>query len=148
MRSKTSAALILLGTFVLGAITGVVAYSLYRVNADAPAAKASSRPPRRDIVEDLARDIPLDPDQKEKLRSIIGKTRERFREIHKQTGPQFQAIREEGWDELRRILRPEQKARFEEIVRALDSRFGRRSPGEKSSGEKPAAEKPPSEKSR
>ena len=122
MRSKTSAAFMLFGTFALGGVTGVVGHSLYRSHVDAPTAKAASRPQRPDIVEELARNIPLDPDQKDKLRVIIGKTRERFRELHKQTGPQFQAIRNEGWDELRPLLRPDQRARFEEIVRGLDSR--------------------------
>jgi hypothetical protein len=125
MQSKASAGLMLLGTFVLGAITGVVGNSLYRSTVETPTARAASRP-RRDIVEDLARDIPLDPDQKEKLRVIIGKTRERFRELHKQTGPQFQAIRDEGWDEIRRFLRDDQKARFETIIRDMDNRMNER----------------------
>jgi len=138
MRSRTSASLVLFGTFLLGGITGVVGYSLFRSHVDAPTARAASPRSRPDIVEDLARDIPLDSDQKDKVRVIIGKTRERFRDLHKQTGPQFKAIRDEGWDELRRILREDQKVRFEELIRTMETRMDgrRRSYNDKSSSQR------------
>ena len=123
MQSKTSATFLLVGTFLLGGVTGAVSYSIYRTHLDAQRPKVSQRPsPRHDIVEELGRDIPLDPDQKDKLRVIIGKTRERYHELHLQTGPQFQKIRNEGREEIRLILRDDQKARFEAILRDIDSR--------------------------
>ena len=123
MQSRTSAAFLLVGTFLLGGITGGVSYSLYRRHFSPEQPRASQRPGGRpNIVEDLARDLSLDPDQKEKLKVIIGKTRERYRELHKQMGPDFQKIRNEGDEEIRRILRDDQKPRFETILREIASR--------------------------
>ena len=120
MQSKTSATFLLVGTFLLGGVTGGVSYSIYRGHFSPEPPRASQRPAGRpNVVEDLARDLSLDPDQKEKLKVIIGKTRERYRELHKQMGPDFQKIRNEGDEEIRGILRPDQKVRFEAILRDI-----------------------------
>ena len=145
MQSKTSATFLLVGTFLLGGITGAVSYSIYRKQVEAAPPQASQRPQRRDIVEQLATDLSLDPDQKEKLKVIIGKTRERYRALHGQMGPEFQKIRNEGDEEIRRILRDDQKPRFETILREIASRrkgFGDRTPGSPPSSPRPLA--PPS----
>jgi len=115
----------LLAAFVLGAITGAVGYAVYASHF-APRWGAGRGSPRHDMVEQLARDIPLDADQKAKLREILDRTRKRFAALRAQYEPQTGAIRSEGRDEIRSILRPEQQARFEEIVREMDRRRERR----------------------
>jgi hypothetical protein len=133
MQSKTSAAFLLVGTFLLGGITGGVSYSIYRGHFRPESVRAAQRPGggRSNIVEDLARDLSLDPDQKEKLKVIIGKTRERYRELHKQMGPEFQKIRNEGDEEIRGILRPDQKVRFGEILRDIAARRNSKGGGDR-----------------
>jgi hypothetical protein len=132
MQSKTSAAFLLVGTFLLGGVTGGVSYSIYRGYFRPEPAFAAQRPAGRpNVVEDLARDLSLDPDQKEKLKVIIGKTRERYRELHKQMGPDFQKIRNEGDEEIRGILRPDQKVRFEEILRDIAARRSNKGGGDR-----------------
>jgi hypothetical protein len=101
----------LLGIFALGAVTGAVGHSLYSSHVNPP----ESRRPHRDTVEELARDIPLDAAQKEQLRTIVGKSRARFQDLRQQ-------IRNQGRDEIRGILRDDQHARFEEIMREWDRR--------------------------
>ena len=119
MRSRTMAALLILGTFVLGAVTGAVGFSLYRTRAEA--ATATSRQ-KADIVERLAHDLQMDAAQKTKLKMIMDKTRERFRAVHDEVAPRFDAIRTEGRQEIRQILRADQVTRFEEVLRDMDSR--------------------------
>lgn len=114
MRSKTSAALLLVLSFVMGSIAGAVAFNLYRNHV------AAAGP--HDIVAELAQDLKLDEAQKDKLRLIMNQTRERFRALSKQMEPQFQAIRDESNREIRQILRDDQKANFEKVIQALDQR--------------------------
>ena len=127
MKSKTTATFLLIGTFLLGAVTGAVSVSLYTTQGESAGARnGGPRPPRRDMVEDLARDLKMDAEQKEKLRVILNKTGERFKQLHGEVGPRFNTVREEGRQEIRTILRDDQKPRFEEIMRDIDSRRHKR----------------------
>lgn len=123
MTSKTSAALLLVGVFLLGGVTGAVSYSLYRTHAEASTPK-NPPPPLgpRDFTEKLAKDLNLGPEQKEKLKVIIGETRDRFRSMREQFRPQYDAIRLGSNQKIREILREDQKARFEEIIREMEKR--------------------------
>ena len=122
MKSRTGAALLLLGVFLLGSITGAVSYSLYLANAEASSHKRPERTSPHDIVQDLAEGLKLDPEQKEKLKVIIDQSRERFRTISQQVRPQYDAIRQETREQMRQILREDQKAKFEEIIQKMDAR--------------------------
>jgi uncharacterized membrane protein len=127
MKSRTSAALLLVGVFLLGGITGAVSYSLYRADVEASSQKRAERTSPHDIIQDLAEGLKLDPAQKEKLKVIIDQSRERFRAISLQVRPQYDAIRQETRDQMRHILREDQKAKFEEIIQQMDA--GRKNRG-------------------
>src|SRR5262249_42270018 len=100
MRSRTTAALLILGTFALGVVSGAVGFSLYRTRAEA--ATRSTREKGQDIVERLAHDLQMDAAQKARLKVIMDKTRERFRAVHDEVAPRFDAIRAPG---RRRVAR-------------------------------------------
>jgi len=122
MKSKTSATLMLILTFILGGIAGAVAYSIYDTHVAAPARRAGARSAPHNIVEEMARGLSLDADQKEKLKVIISKSRERYRSLSVQFRPQYDVIRDETRNEIRQILTEEQKARFDKKVREIDER--------------------------
>lgn len=129
MNSKTSAALLLVGVFLLGAITGAVSHSLYRRHTEAASSKVGRRPPgTHDITEELARGLNLDPAQKENLKIIVSQSRDRYRTLATQFRPQYEAIRKETREQIRQILREDQKARFEENIQEIDKRLSGRSP--------------------
>jgi Spy/CpxP family protein refolding chaperone len=44
----------------------------------------------------------------------------RYKAIHDQTVPQYDAAREQARDELRAVLTPEQRQKFEAFLRRLD----------------------------
>ncbi len=131
MKSRTGAALVLVGIFLLGGITGAVSYSLYRTHVEASAPKRPARSSPHEIAQELAEGLNLDASQKEKLKTIIGQSRERFRAISLQVRPQYEVIRQETREQMRQILREDQKARFEEIIREIDAKhknYGPRPP--------------------
>lgn len=133
MKSKTSAAILILGTFLLGSVSGAVSFSLYRNYVNASTPKKASRPSGpHDICEELARGLNMDSAQKEKLAVIVNQSRDRYRALSKQFRPQYDAIRAETRQEMRQILHENQKARFEELIQEMDSRrSGRRPPNSK-----------------
>ena len=125
MRSKLSIVLLGILIFALGGVAGAVSFYIYREHNRAPAAKAGSLP--RDIVEDMARELKLDAQQKEKLRVIFRESRKRFRALNEQFRPlygnldgqfrpQWEKIRDETDGQVRTILRLDQKAHFEEFL--------------------------------
>lgn len=132
MKSKTNAAFLLLGTFLLGGIAGAASFSLYQshVKATGPKSVAPRHPGSHDIVEELARGLEMDAAQKEKLRTIISQSRDKYRALSKQFRPQYDAIRAQTRQEMRQILHENQKARFEQIIEEMDSRH-------KNSGKRP-----------
>ncbi len=122
MRSKTSATLMLVLIFSLGVVAGAISDHLYQTRMRS----VDGRPPGRlgphDIVEDMAKDLKLSPDQKEKLRGIVLQSRERYRALSVQFRPQYDAIRNETNQQIRQILTDDQKVRFEALVKEIDER--------------------------
>jgi hypothetical protein len=134
MKSKTSAALLLILTFMLGGVMGGVSYSLYQHQMSGPTSR-----PRRDPVNDLAKALNLDAGQKETLHKIMDRSRERYRELdqqmrrqyettRQQMRPQYDVIRTESRQEIRQILREDQKARFEEYLKEMARQRREREP--------------------
>ena len=128
MKSKLNVLLLGILIFALGGLAGAVSFSIYREHNRAPAAKAASLP--RDIVEDMAQELSLDAQQKEKLRVIFGESRKRFHGLNEQFRPlyenlnsqympQWEKVRDETDDQVRKMLRPDQKAHFEEFLKKV-----------------------------
>jgi hypothetical protein len=129
MRSKTSATLMLVLTFLLGCVAGSIGNHLYETHIKNTAARPGVRPAPRDIVEEMGRDLNLSTDQKEKLKGIVQQSREHYRALSTQFRPQYDVIRNETNQQIRQILNEEQKARFEKTIKEMDERHkGRERP--------------------
>jgi len=116
MKSKTSAALLLVLTFLLGGVAGAVSYSLYQNHV---AANSRYNNPR-DIVNVLAQNLSLDAKQKDTLKGIIDQSRDRYRVLSVQFRPQYETIRNETRQQIRQILHEDQRARFEDFLKDTD----------------------------
>ena len=129
MRTRTSATLMLLLTFLLGGLAGGLSYHLYRgrISRDSPRTGTRSAP--RDIVKEMSKDLGLDAAQQDKLRDIIKASRERYRSLSERVRPEFDQIRNDSRTEIRQMLRDDQKARFEERLKEIDKRHRSRSYG-------------------
>ncbi len=122
MKSKTSATLLIVLTFLLGAVAGAAGYYLVDRQVLAQGSRNLERTPPHNIVDELAKGLSLDSQQKDQLKVIVDKSREQYRALSAQSRPQFDAIREQTRQEIRLILTDEQKDRFAKIVKDLDER--------------------------
>jgi hypothetical protein len=127
MKSKLNIVLLGILIFALGGVAGAVSFYIYWEHR-APAAKETSLP--QDIVGEMARVLSLDAQQKEQLRLIFGESRNRFHALNAQFQPlyanlngqflpQWEKVRNETDDQVRRMLRPDQRARFEDFLRKV-----------------------------
>ena len=135
MRSKTSAALLLVGIFLLGGVAGGLTHYIYQNHLATAAPPRPRIENRHDIVEEMARSLNLDASQKEQLKQIVQQSRERYNALSVQFRPQYEKIRAETNEAIRAILRPDQRQHFEETIEKMDGR--RRTRARESAADQP-----------
>jgi Spy/CpxP family protein refolding chaperone len=132
--AKRRAALWVAVVFVLGAALGGVFGYLYGhrsivAAANPPLSEAQRRAQR---VEQLTQELGLTNDQKQQLDSTLSQLHAEYKSIHDQSNQQLNSsmdqARQKGRDQIRAILTPEQKPKFEEFLRRLDEERKRNAP--------------------
>ena len=110
--------------FLLGAaLGGTLGYVFANSHIHAaPPPQLSDTAKRQQKVEELTRELSLTPEQAQQADSIIADIQTQFRAIRAQTDPQVEEARQKGRDRMRAILTPEQKPKFEEVLRRLDEK--------------------------
>ena len=107
--------------FLLGAAAGVMIGYGYAhrsvAAANAPAPEAERRAKR---VAQLTGELSLSSDQAKQLDGILLQWHNEVKAIHDQSETQIEQLRQKGRDEIRAILTPEQKPKFEEFLWKLD----------------------------
>lgn len=78
------------------------------------------------LVNRLTRELNLTADQQEKLTTILKDMQQKFAAVRQQMTPQFEQIRNQGHDQIRQMLTPEQRPKFEEFLRRLEADRRRR----------------------
>ncbi len=132
--AKQRAALWVAVVFVLGAaLGGVFGYFYGHRSTVAAANPPLSEPQRRaQRVEQLTQVLGLTNDQKQQLDSALSQLHAEYKSIHDQSNEQLDAKMEEarkkGRDQMRAILTPEQRPKFEEILKRLDEERKRNAP--------------------
>lgn len=106
--------------FAAGAVTG----ALFIKKSTPPPVpqKPAERVPSPIIVqqrflERLDKELQLSPDQRSHLEKVFAESRERMKILWDLIGPEMDAELREVRDKIRSELRPEQRARFEELVK-------------------------------
>lgn len=114
MKSKASIVLLGILIFLLGGIAGAVSNSLYQEYLKAAFIKARSQP--IDIIGGIAKELDLDAQQTESLKTIFDKSRERGIALSQEIWPKYQNIFKETEQQIKDILRNDQKALYEEFL--------------------------------
>jgi hypothetical protein len=117
---RLAAALIAAGIFATGAAAGVAFDRLVLSEACEPRHRRPRAP--GELLERYRKQLDLDGEQARAVGEILER---RFREadaIMSRVDPDMEAIRQHSNDEIRAVLRPEQHARFAEIVRKQEER--------------------------
>jgi hypothetical protein len=81
------------------------------------------------LVRRLSRDLKLSDEQVQQLNQIYDDSEKQYGQLQQQIQPQAQALRQQTTDRIRKILNPDQAAKFEEIVRRREEERMRRRRG-------------------
>jgi hypothetical protein len=128
MKSKWGIALSWILVFLLGAVAGSVSHSIYQERIK-PTIATATPPKRESIVNRMAREFNLDEQQQDSLKSIFAQSIQRYRMLGQQYRPQWETIRKETDDQIKKILRPDQRSKYEEFLKkAYAPPPGRRPP--------------------
>jgi Spy/CpxP family protein refolding chaperone len=106
--------------FVLGAaLGGVVGYIIAHQRVSA--STSMSEPERRaHRVAQLTSELGLTSEQEQRLDAILLQVHSQFKVIHEQADAQIDQARQKGRDQIRAILTPEERPRFEELLKRMD----------------------------
>jgi Spy/CpxP family protein refolding chaperone len=120
--SATTKAALWVGTvFLLGAALGGVLGYLSAHRTASAANPPMSEPERRARrVGQLTRELSLTPAQSQQLDAILLQRHAEAKVIRDQTDAQIDQVHQKGRQQIREILTPEQKPKFEEFLKRLD----------------------------
>jgi Spy/CpxP family protein refolding chaperone len=129
-RSATTKAALWVGAvFLLGAALGGVLGYLSAHRTASAANPPMSEPQRRARrVEQLTRELSLTPAQSQQVDAILMQRHAEAKAIHDQTDAQIDQVHQKGRQQIREILTPEQKPKFEEFLKRLDEEKKRNAP--------------------
>jgi uncharacterized membrane protein len=117
MKSKLCIALLWILVFLLGGVAGAVSHYLYREHVNPTPPPKTARKSPEQIIDEMARFLKLDVQQKEQLKVIFDESIKRYRALNQEYRPQFRTIRNETDEKIKNILRDDQKLRFQEWIK-------------------------------
>jgi len=115
--------------FLLGAaVGGMGGYVCARRSVSAAPAPLPEPERRARRVHELTQELGLSSDQAKQLDGILEQWHGKVKAIHDQSNAQIEQLRQTGRDQIRGVLTPEQKPKFEEFLRKLDEERKRNPP--------------------
>ena len=120
--AKQKAALWVGVVFILGAALGGVFGYLYGHRSIVAAANPPLSEPERRAkrVELLTQELGLTSEQRQQLDTILSQLHAQYKTMHDQADAQMNEAHQKGRDQIRAILTPEQKPKFEEFLKRMD----------------------------
>jgi len=104
--------------FIAGLVTGVIGVQRLKPSGPRPLGEVVHPWMLRDGFRvELERRLQLTPEQSERIERITRDGQERVREISSLVGPEIQAELKAVREEIRETLTPEQRPKFEELLR-------------------------------
>jgi hypothetical protein len=77
-------------------------------------------------VTRLTQDLSLSADQVKQVSTILGGMQTKYDEIRQQMSPQFDQVRQQGREQIRELLTPNQRPKFEDFLQRVDEDRKRR----------------------
>lgn len=122
------ATLLVVAVFLIGAGLGVVgSYGVMKRTFAAPRERLNETQKRAHWVEHLTSEVSLTAEQQKDLDKILTQLQERYKAIHEQQVPQLEQARQEARNQMRAILTPDQRPKFDDFLRRLDEERTKRS---------------------
>jgi hypothetical protein len=118
-KARGEAAALVAVIFLLGGLVGGVTNHLWGervwgMRNDTPVVATGH------LAVDLTQELQLTPDQQKQLNAIMTDTQSKWRVLYAPLEGQRAAIREQSHDQMRTILTPDQKPKFDAFMRRLD----------------------------
>lgn len=125
--NRKALALIVL-VLLLGVALGAVGHSVFdrRVFGARAQTQLQPRPNPPRAVARMTTELSLTPDQQKQVGEILSEMQRRFDTVHDTINPQLYEIREQGHDQIRQILTPEQRPKFEDFLNRVAEERRRR----------------------
>jgi Spy/CpxP family protein refolding chaperone len=98
----------------------MIGYVFAHHTALAAPAQMTDSEKRAQKVQRLTQELNLGPDQQKELDAIMATVQAQYKAIHQSTDPQINEARQKGREQIRAILTPEQKPKFEEFLKRID----------------------------
>jgi Spy/CpxP family protein refolding chaperone len=119
-QGNRKAVLLVFVLFLLGIALGSVGTYLVttRVLAARPQTILGHTPSEHMAM--FTRDLKLTPSQQDQIQAILTDTRARYASLHEKLDPEYAQVRHEGRERIREILTPEQRPKFEDLLRQMD----------------------------
>jgi hypothetical protein len=122
LRSRLSAAVYLVLVFASGVLMGGVAVRLYLTSRVSAVSRPSPEEWRQRYVNDLKTKVKLDDAQVQQLQQILDGTRQRYHNLRDQEKSQAQAIQTQQTEQIRAMLREDQRPLYEQLRAERDRR--------------------------
>jgi Spy/CpxP family protein refolding chaperone len=117
--------------FLLGAaLGGMLGYVFaHRVQAAPPQPPQMTDAQRRaQKVQRLTQELNLTSEQQTRIDAIMAGVQTQYKAIHQSTDTQLNEARQQGREQIREVLTPDQKPKFEEFLKKLDEERKRNPP--------------------
>ncbi|HXN24059.1 MAG TPA: hypothetical protein VOA41_15065 [Candidatus Dormibacteraeota bacterium] len=122
------ATLLVIAVFLIGVGLGAVgSYGIMKKTFAAPNRQRLEAEKRARWVEHLTSEASLTADQQKDLDKILIDLQARYKVIHDREVPQFEQARQQAREQIRAILTPAQKPKFDDFLRRLDEERGKNS---------------------
>ncbi len=127
-RSNRKAFLLVLVVFLLGIALGSL--GTYLLGGRVWGARhevQNYRDKRARFLGRLTQELSLTAEQRKQVETILADIGAKFQALHEQIAPQSEKLRQEGREQIRAILTPEQRPKFEKFMLQLDEERKKRS---------------------
>ncbi len=118
-KTRSEAAVLVLIVFLLGALAGGTANHLWGERVWGKQLPPAA-PTREQIVEHMTKELNLTPEQQQRFGAIVDDTRSKIHSDYSAADAQRDQLRLAGRDNIRAILTPEQRPKFDAIMQKLD----------------------------
>ncbi len=118
--ARRTAAIWVLLVFVIGTALGAVLGYMWARHSVSANVQMTEQERRARRLEQITKELQLTPDQRQHLEAILTQIHTEYKGIRETSEAQMEQARQKGRSQIRMILTPEQKPKFEDFARRLD----------------------------
>lgn len=118
-KARLEAAALVGVVFLLGILLGGVANHLWGQRVWGMRNEVTTTAPQGHLDDELTQELQLTADQQKQIRAISQETQSKWRELYAPLEGRRSEIREQSHDQMRAVLTPDQKPKFDAFMQRL-----------------------------